>query len=111
MTVVYLLVFGAVLLREQYRRLLLLLGGRSGLRSRCQSGGSLNAIFWMNEVRAAIEIRQPELLDTFLVSVDALPGAKEKVFPIHSVPDVSGRLKAGLKPSQDLVGGYLRNLS
>jgi len=64
-----------------------------------------------NEVRSAVEIRQPELLDAFIVGVDSLSRAKEKVFLVHLLPDVSRGLKTSLKPSQDLVGGYLRNLS
>jgi hypothetical protein len=66
---------------------------------------------WTNEVRPTIEIGKPELFDAFFVGVDALSRAKEKVFLIHSFPDVAWRFKAGFKPSQDLVSGYFRNLS
>ena len=65
---------------------------------------------WTNEVRPTIEIGQVELLDTFLVGIDALSRTKEKVFLIHSFPDVAWCLKAGFEPSQDLVSGYFRNL-
>jgi hypothetical protein len=66
---------------------------------------------WTNEVRPTIEISQPELLDAFLVGIDALSRAKEEVFLIHPVPDVARRFKAGFKPSQDLISGYFCNLA